>query len=270
MKTQPSSKLYKYQPYNTQTLDNLKNRRIWFSKPSKFNDPFDCAIHFEVSLHTAEDWEVLYKKYADEVTEKEKFEAKYLTNGDVNKAFKDEAIIGLKKAFNERVEIMRNQRGVACFSEVVDNILMWAHYADGHRGFCLEFDTNDEAFSKAHPVLYSDLLPTLNLVSVLVKNSDDNLMDIVTTKASLWAYEKEWRLFHKEGDKEYGLSVNVLTGIYFGCEMPFVHKEIISLILAGSPTKLYEMQKVDGKFKVDFRAVEYTPYSYKDAKSGIR
>ena len=108
---------------------------------------------------------------------------------------------------------MRNQQGVACFSEDVDNILMWAHYADGHRGFCLEFDTKDETFSKAHPVVYSNLLPALNMADVFIRNSRNNLMAIYTTKAASWAYEKEWRLLIDKGDMAYKVSDNTLTGV---------------------------------------------------------
>ena len=155
-KTLPS-KLYKYQSYNVQTLDNLKNRRLWFSKPSRFNDPFDCAIYFEASPLTAKDWKALFQMDKREISKNdvEKFDVKYITKGRINKKFKDDALEGMKKAFQDRVDIMRNDRGVACFSEVVDNMLMWSHYADGHRGFCLEYDTNHEPFANAFPVTYS-------------------------------------------------------------------------------------------------------------------
>ncbi|MBL8090588.1 MAG: DUF2971 domain-containing protein [Anaerolineales bacterium] len=267
MKYTLPSKLYKYQSYNTNALDNLKNRQLWFSKPSKFNDPFDCAIHFEIAYQTDEDWNDLYKIYRKEFPEGQDFDKKYLTNNKVNQLFKDEALRGLNKAFQERIDIMRNKRGVACFSEVVDNILMWGHYADGHRGFCLEFDTSNEHFSRAFPVDYSDTFPTMHLTKVLVREEDDaKLMDMITTKAKLWSYEKEWRLFHMEGDKQYGVGIEALTGIYFGCEMPFTHKEIISLILDNASTKLYEMQKVEGKFQLEFRKVDYTPYSKREIK----
>lgn len=36
--------LYKYQPFSTQALVNMKLRRVWFSRPSAFNDPLDCAL----------------------------------------------------------------------------------------------------------------------------------------------------------------------------------------------------------------------------------
>jgi len=53
-------KLYKYQSYNTQTLNNLKNSLIWFSKPSRFNDPFDCSIVYLVEGMKDEDIQDLY------------------------------------------------------------------------------------------------------------------------------------------------------------------------------------------------------------------
>ena len=53
-------KLYKYQSYNVQTLDNLKNRQIWFSKPVQFNDPFDCHINYDVELMKDHEWNKIY------------------------------------------------------------------------------------------------------------------------------------------------------------------------------------------------------------------
>ena len=42
-KEPPPLRLYKYQPFNDQTLTNLKRASIWFSAPIKDNDPYDCA-----------------------------------------------------------------------------------------------------------------------------------------------------------------------------------------------------------------------------------
>jgi hypothetical protein len=38
------------------------------------------------------------------------------------------------------VEAAKRSARISCFSETGDNLLMWAHYADGLRGFCVEFD----------------------------------------------------------------------------------------------------------------------------------
>ncbi len=57
MKSSLPPKLYKYQPYNVQTLDNLKYRVLWLSKPAQFNGPFDDKIApAKVEEMGAKDW----------------------------------------------------------------------------------------------------------------------------------------------------------------------------------------------------------------------
>jgi hypothetical protein len=62
METNIPPKLYKYQTYNVQTIDNLKNGCIWFSKPARFNDPFDCSIPYVLENMSNDEWDTLYKR----------------------------------------------------------------------------------------------------------------------------------------------------------------------------------------------------------------
>jgi hypothetical protein len=52
---------------------------------------------------------------------------------------------------------------VSALSEPRDDILMWAHYANDHKGFCLEFKLdNDASFKSVYfPVHYQDEYPNL-------------------------------------------------------------------------------------------------------------
>lgn len=261
-------RLYKYQSYNVQTLDNLKNRCLWFSKPEKFNDPFDCTIVPVIEEMSRDDWQVHFDKFRMKASNKVDFDAKYLQKGRPNDNFKSFTIEESRKTIQKQKNIMLQKRGIVCLSEKVDDNLMWGHYADGHRGFCLEFDTTYEPFSKAFQVIYSDTFPTLNPAGVLVRRNLKQLMSNSITKSSEWSYEKEWRLFHMEGDKKYIIDVAALTGVYFGCAMPFVHEEVIALILAGSPTQLYEMKRSEKEFKAIFEAVDYTAYDYSKKQKG--
>ena len=48
---------------------------------------------------------------------------------------------------------------VSCFSEVNDSIVIWSHYANNHKGFCLEYDFkslgfNDIRATSLCPVIY--------------------------------------------------------------------------------------------------------------------
>jgi hypothetical protein len=252
MKRSVPPKLYKYQSYNVQTLDNLKNRSLWFSKPAQFNDPFDHrVIPFEMADAGPQDWTHLY----NELSKANAARGISLPYSGPTEEFKAKVKTGYQKAYEERVKRLQ-ERGVACFSAKVDDILMWSHYADGHRGFCLEFDAGYEPFSKALPVIYSDAFPALNLSDGVVKDVPDLLVTNLTTKSSCWSYEQEWRVFHLEGNQEHHFEAASLTGIYFGCEMPFVHQEVIARTLAGSPTHLYTMKLSGTKFTVEAEMIK--------------
>jgi len=258
-------KLYKYQPYTTWSLDNLKNLRLWFSKPSKLNDPFDCATDYDVAELSEDNWSLIYEAYRKRVSTDDEFDSKYINDGSPNELLRRKILSTTSKLFDERKEVMLNNRGVACFSEKFDNLLMWSHYSEGHQGFCLEFDTSYDPFRsrpKIFPVSYSDSIPVLNTIKIWVYEDLELLLEMITIKSSHWSYEKEWRIFHKEGGHEYGVEPAALTGVFFGCSMPYVHKEIISLILRDSPTCLYEMEKEEGKFNLLSQQVQYTPYDY--------
>jgi len=41
-----------------------------------------------------------------------------------------------------------------CLTPFADNTLMWSHYADNHRGICLEFGKDNPLIEKARPVRY--------------------------------------------------------------------------------------------------------------------
>lgn len=89
--------------------------------------------------------------------------------------------------------------GILCLSRSERHPLMWAHYADCHRGVMLEFDELHPSFRRRRDaeddfgylrgVVYSDTRPTLRY-----ENADDTFQNLVLTKALEWAYEQEVRL----------------------------------------------------------------------------
>ena len=92
---------------------------------------------------------------------------------------------------------LRTQLGVLCLSEVCDDLLMWAHYADAHRGVCLVFNLNDSRRFPSRedtlPVRYSKYRPSISPHDAV---SFENALAIaLSVKSEHWAYEKEWRLF---------------------------------------------------------------------------
>ena len=254
--------LYKYQTLTIECLSNLKNRLIWFSKPKRFNDPYDCAVRVLTDEINDEEMEKILQRAKTEMPNIKTIDQYRKASIESKKSFNERTFETISKLSEVQKSKMLNERGVTCFSELKDNVLMWSHYAQGHKGICLEFDTSFELFRKAFPVKYTKTIPKIRPASIILEDSDP-FMPMITTKADYWAYEKEWRVFHLEGDRPYGYGVNCLTGVYFGTAMEFSHKEIISMILRGSPTKLYEMIKSEDEFCLFCEPVEYTPYKYR-------
>ncbi len=110
-----------------------------------------------------------------------------------------------------------NGYGVYCLSRKCDDILMWSHYADSHKGICLGFkDDLTRHFEEydwpiwQESVRYEDDHPFRrihdDLISKRCFDSDDGFLNIcelssallnaaITVKHSSWRYEEEERIF---------------------------------------------------------------------------
>ena len=101
----------------------------------------------------------------------------------------------VRDTFVENKEQLNKGRGILCFSEVWGNPVMWSHYAEKHKGLCLEFEIPDDLLAK---ITYSrDRLK--REVSELFNSNptfqESAMNRILTTKFSHWKYERERRVF---------------------------------------------------------------------------
>jgi hypothetical protein len=81
-------------------------------------------------------------------------------------------------------------RSLTCFTANETNALMWAHYADAHRGICIGFRTAAcAALRSARPITYQRKLPNCR-----IGFEDREANKIFLTKSTDWEYEQEWRV----------------------------------------------------------------------------
>lgn len=171
-------------------------------------------MNFEQSLKEA------YKKLPLEVQRKFSFTS--LLNNDLLKAqlvpsvlsHMDQQTQHLTESFQTH---FAEKIGILALSENPSNLLMWAHYANEHRGFTVGFDATNNFFDQKRSsvdqlrhlrkVKYSETRPRLIFSQI---NSIDDLM----VKSADWAYEKEWRLLHPLDD---------VKGKSIFSEFPFRH-----------------------------------------------
>ncbi len=106
----------------------------------------------------------------------------------------------IKAIHNARDELFhKNGRGILCFSLNWTSLLLWAHYADNHKGICLGFDLQDGPDWYVYPVSYVKERPPFPS-----ELKEQVAWEWISTKFHDWRYESEVRGFvsldQKEGD----------------------------------------------------------------------
>lgn len=246
------TKLYKYRSYSDQALQMLENNQVFLAAPVSFNDPFDCAIRPVIDVEDGDELiELTAKRFEFFGFDKEETKSRL-------KAFsgaKSEHIRVICRKFRE-IEIHTNLNGlgVLSLSEINDHPLMWAHYANRHTGFCIEYKrtpTNDLADAK--PVNYSPEYPIVNLFKM---NPHQQSELSVFTKDIHWGYEKEWRRVISEPNTIKEHHPTMMSAIIFGARMKHNHKTWIRSKVANKPhIMFYQASLKDGEYGIEINPV---------------
>ncbi len=192
-------RLFHYQPYNVEHLGNtIQHRLIRFAQASTFNDPWDCKPSFTVPDDEAELRRLV--EFMRSASERHTPEV----NPDVRAAHVEHYLknpVQLRKDLAEASAEMWAQMDrryrVYCLTRKPDCPLMWGHYADHHRGVCLEFDVRTPDFCSAIQVNYSADYPRYSL-------DDGTDLSPFHSKSADWAYEEEYRLVAQEESEALG------------------------------------------------------------------
>lgn len=199
--------LYKYIKCDENSDKIFIDHTLLFTHPNKFNDPFDCWAYLEEPDFNGLS-DIIENSNEDELYKKE---------------CRDRIRYYGKKEYKESVDNALSKIGVCCFSKNRDNILMWSHYSNNHKGICLQFDILEDTdfFSTAIPVSYVNRMPLYNHFS------DRKLIieKIIQPKSIDWIYEQEVRIVktnvdieNNEGNQVFKFKPIALRKIIFGCK----------------------------------------------------
>lgn len=228
--------LYRYQQLNHNTKDSILNHYLYFSKPSSLNDPFDC--HFSPVIEGTH--------YEKVMSVKRMVGLLNLSREERRKAEKDclQEMINKELDYDfiyKSIDEINDKISICCLSDTCEDLLMWAHYADGHMGVCLKYDIEQDTLPDCilKPVNYKPDLTKSNLVQ---PSDDDDIISIFTTKSKHWEYEREYRLINHLGHEKVKYRRGCLKGIIFGCKVDTDKKnDLINAINAeGWFFNLYE------------------------------
>jgi hypothetical protein len=265
--------LFKYYSPTSDNILDIQNQRLWLSHPRSFNDPFDCNIGYDSEKFdknsllkyidelgsiddennqngfTQEDKRRIQRShYGESIYWTDKYESYFDAKRKILQSKSDEFrgkvndfLYTKIQQIDFKVEKLKNINiRIACFSmfdkydEFHNQIVMWSHYADNHKGFCVEYDLDflkiethfalkdyeyydkrDEYFKERNeaiikagifPVEYTSSrvnIPVTKLNQINFdsegrikynSNIDELIYKTFVIKSSNWSYEKEWRI----------------------------------------------------------------------------
>jgi hypothetical protein len=97
-----------------------------------------------------------------------------------------------RRDFNKVFRSVEKKWGILCFSQTWEEQLLWAHYADKHKGIALGFEIPED---KLIEVIYvcNEIRTKIELTNDS-KENEQKFLDLAKIKFQEWKYEKEYRL----------------------------------------------------------------------------
>jgi len=162
----------------------LVARQAFLGKPSSFNDPYEFLPKISIpDFSRRQTWinREVRERPAGSSAREVRRRCEILC---VSPVHRQEYLEGLRGEDLDRY-------GVVSLSSPIECPVLWAHYADDHRGFAVGYRGQDseqgEAFP-AFPVQYRKRRPSLYPFG-----PEPDWLSILRTKSPAWKYEGEWR-----------------------------------------------------------------------------
>lgn len=149
----------------------------------------------------------------------------------------------------------REKLGIYSLSQTSNDELLWAHYGNSHKGFCIEYDLDIllENYDHCFPVLYNEKPGDIAISDA--SNSSNIFQKIVGFKSKRWEYEQEVRILTDNyGSNNY--NYKALKSIYFGLRMEDEQKTEIMNRLKGRGIKYYKIELVPNSYKFRAKLIE--------------
>ncbi|MBQ9266470.1 MAG: DUF2971 domain-containing protein [Bacilli bacterium] len=268
--------IYKYLNENG-ALKTIKNGCVLLRHPIEYNDPLDSIVYCSQKIH--DNTFKLIKNYALFTHLKSLFDNNVkdpitripglkMQINSIDKSIKKDGLYtympsieffikqkkeplrsfiesnkkNYKKQIDKVFKDIKHKVLISCFSLDPYNFLMWSHYADKHKGVCLEYeiDDNDKVFKK---VKYYKQIPDFDLYKYeeldlaraynnasneIFSKIEDVLYKPFISKGLCWKYEKEIRIIVSDDERmkslysdnkgNYFYKMPKIKRIFVGCE----------------------------------------------------
>lgn len=229
--------VYKYRGiYNREIFDrdltSIEKNFYWAANFQTLNDPFETIITKETLLKQSKLILPVFGKGSNE---------------------KFQPVLDALDGVLSRTEKI----GIYSLSKSYIDELLWAHYANSHKGYCIEYDLDlllksyetDKVYS--FPIIYKKQPPSVDFKDIInSKNSYDLIQKMAGYKSKRWEYEEEIRII-TEDYGEHSYEFNAVKSIYFGLRMEEADRINMMKRLKGRGINYYEIRQVPKTYKFE-------------------
>ena len=243
----------------------ILENEIFFPSARKFNDPFDSTVPLRYDLGNDEQIFDLYVEHIrrdhPNLTEDEvkRVARNELRDNDVRDAERIQYNINVQRDFASK------RFGIFSVSTRMDNILLWSHYSNMHKGICIRF--NCKQFRKFietdcvkngqiiywDNVDYQNKYPTLNPFEF---NNIESYTKSLLIKSDDWKYENELRfILFDLPDNAIILPSGIIDQIILGCRISKENEKEIIEIAKGKNIEIIQAVLKQNSFGLDFNKI---------------
>lgn len=216
--------VYSFRPVSRYALSDLISNSITVARPLQMNDPFDSLFTFWASKE------------------------------NLMKTCKEQNHIDpFLESFNSyRIRSFVGNKTLTMDDKLVGNIIMWSHYADAHKGYCIRYRLSKHFIKKPDDGTFKhNYLREVKYVSgkekVNVVCSSMNTERLFTTKSTQWSGESEIRLVNYDATYDGDFlqlkldDCSTIEAIYFGYRCSDTdQRDIMSIV--GDKAEYYKME----------------------------
>lgn len=245
--TSYSPSAYKFRTCNKYLFQSLINESIGLTSPGYFNDPFDSPIR---ELLNNEDEFSQYIRQA---------------YNDCLKVSCFSSNIKLPREDEKTHQLIHKEEKLKGALPEYLNELMWAHYADSHKGVCIKYHfpnlftkfvhNSDGVTCFFYDIIYSD-----SDICQYSKKDSINMKDAFFLKGKQWEYENELRLLYFDVKGREGYKVikaeNCIEAVYFGLRCSEEDKTTIMNILKDKKLITIDLEKNQTESPIKFYQME--------------
>lgn len=217
----------------TQWLSDIFSKNIMkFTDFKRLNDPFDGKILVDYQKGTDDDFI--------------KFICQY---GELPNDISANKISSYRKHISKTLQLSKVPHiYILCFSERKDDLLMWSHYSDSHRGIVLGFDIPNNI--DCYKVVYSNNFSSPR--DLIQTQNNKAINKWLLKKSRHWLYEREWRMLslNEYESSPYYLPVEII----FGCQIDKDHQDEIKALINSSSISINQSRaEINNQaYKLDF------------------